>query len=86
MGWSNVFYNETNYVSIDRETSHLVNEDFSLHVSLPRIISAILILLLVIPATYKVGNSKMTFINVLVILDCLNAALHIPILLKTLKY
>ena len=86
MGWETIYYNETNYVSIDIENSHLVNEKFGVYIYIPRIVASILILLLAIGALYKVCSSKMTFINALVILDCLNAVAQIPTLLQILKY
>ena len=86
MGWENIFYNETNYVSIDMENIHMVNEEFSTYIYIPRIIAAILILLLAVAALYKVCSTKMTFINALIILDCLNAVAQIPTLLQILQY
>ena len=85
MGWEDIFYNETNCVSIDIESIHRVNEEFSLIIPTLKVIASFLILLLVIPAFYKLYDSNITFVNILSILDCLNSAGHIPVLLLNLK-
>ena len=86
MAWESIYYNETNFVGIEIDKSHQVNEEFSLFINALQIIAAILILLLVVSALYKLFSVDITFINVLVILDCLNSAGHIPVLLMNLQY
>ena len=86
MGWERIFYNETNFVLIDLEKSHQVNEEFSLFINVFQITASVLILLLAVAALFKFYNVDVTFVNVLVILDCLISVGHIPVLLMNLEY
>ena len=76
-----IFFNGTLSV-LEIEKFHPVNEEFSVFIQMLQIIVSILILVLVIPVLYKFYSPKVTFVNFLVILDCLNAVGHAPILLQ----
>ena len=82
MGLERIFYNNGTNSVIKIEDCHQVNEEFSILIQMLQLIASILILLLVISALYKFYNHNVTFIDLLVILDCLNAFGHIPILLQ----
>ena len=81
MVMESIFFNGTISV-LEIEKFHPVNEEFSIFIQMLQIIASILILVLVIPALNKFYSPKVTFINLLVILDCLNAVGHAPILLQ----
>ena len=86
MVWERIYFNETKSTIIEIEKSHLVNEEFSMTINMLKVITSILILLLATPALYKICRPKITFINFLVILDCLNSVGHLPILLHSFQY
>ena len=79
--WEDIFYNGSTCVSLEIESSQPVNAEPSMAIDILNSITAILILLLVSQALYKMYGSKLTFINCLVFLDIFNAAGHVPILL-----
>ena len=86
MGWEDIFYNGSNFVSLKIESSIPINEEPNMAIQILKIFTSILILLLVFQALYKMYGSKMTFINALVLLDILNAACHVPTLILSLEY
>ena len=81
MGWEDIFYNGSKCVSLEIENSQPVNAETSMAIHILKIIVSILILLLVFQTIYKMYGSKLTFINILVLLDIFNAVGHVPILL-----
>ena len=86
MNNDSVFYNDTHFVIWEKENRQQVNENYSDTNQILALTASILIIVLIFPTLYKFSKHNITFINVMVILDCLNSAAHIPILLYTLKY
>ena len=86
MGWEDIFYNGSNCVSVEIDSIQPVNEEPSMAIEILKIIVSILILLLASQALYKMYGSKITFINILVLLDIFNAAGHVPNLLLAIPF
>ena len=61
-----------------------INGEYSHPIQILAVLTSVVILILTIQVLWKVSKSKTTFINVLVILDCLNSTAHIPVLLQVL--
>ena len=81
-----IFFNETSSALLEIENSHQINEEFSTFVHMLEIVVTILILILVTPALSKLHKADLTFINGLVILDCLNSAGHVLVVIQTHQY
>ena len=80
MAWEDIFFNGSNCVSVEFDSINPVNREPNMAINILEIIVSILILLLVFQALHKMYGSKLSFINILVFLDILNAAGHVPFL------
>ena len=80
---SYISFNEKLVLLEFEEGFHWVNErDYDMSTQIFASATAVLIFVIILPITVNVSKSKTTFINILVILDCLNSAGHIPVLLQ----
>ena len=77
------------FTSLHQQTLYLednirmINEsDYSRSTQILALVTSCLILVLILPVTTNILKSKVTFINILVLLDCLISAAHVPILLQ----